>query len=110
MLENSTGKKRLVVNLRHLNRFLWKQKFKYEDLRVAMMLLEKGDFLFSFDLKSGYHHIDKERDSLRFFGAGADSTATGSGATRAGELAPSGGPVRPASQPSGGNSNCGGAK
>ena len=67
-----------------------------------MMLLEKGDFLFSFDLKSGYHHIDKERDSLRFFGAGADSTATGSGATRAGELAPSGRPVRPASQPSGG--------
>ena len=23
-----------------------------------MLLLEKGDFLFSFDLKSGYHHVD----------------------------------------------------
>ena len=27
VVENSVGKKRLVVNLRHLNRFLWKQKF-----------------------------------------------------------------------------------
>ena len=23
-----------------------------------MLLFEKGDFLFSFDLKSGYHHVD----------------------------------------------------
>ena len=44
VVENSSGKRRLVVNLRHLNRFLWKQKFKYEDLRVAMLLLEKNDF------------------------------------------------------------------
>ena len=58
VVESSSGKKRLVINLRHLNRFLWKQKFKYEDLRVAMLLFEKGDFLFSFDLKSGYHHVD----------------------------------------------------
>ena len=58
VVESSSGKKRLVINLRHLNRFLWKQRFKYEDLRVAMLLFEKGDFLFSFDLKSGYHHVD----------------------------------------------------
>ena len=43
VVESSGGKKRLVINLRHLNRFLWKQKFKYEDLRVAMLLFEKGD-------------------------------------------------------------------
>ena len=41
VVESSSGKKRLVINLRHLNRFLWKQKFKYE---VAMLLFEKGDF------------------------------------------------------------------
>ena len=52
---SSSGKKRLVVNLRHLNRYLWKQKFKYKDLRVAMLLFKREDFLFSFDLKSGYH-------------------------------------------------------
>ena len=58
VVESSTGKRRLVVNLRHLNRFLWKQHFKYEDLRVAILLFQKGDFMFSFDLKSGYHHVD----------------------------------------------------
>ena len=58
VVESSSGKKRLVVNLRHLNKFLWKQKFKYEDLRIAMLLFERGDYLFSFDLKSGYHHVD----------------------------------------------------
>ena len=31
-----SGKKHLVVNLRHVNQYMWKQKFKYEDLRVAM--------------------------------------------------------------------------
>ena len=46
VVENSAGKKRLVINLRHLNRFLWKQKFKYEDLRIAMMLFKRGDYLF----------------------------------------------------------------
>ena len=42
VVANGVGKKRLVVNLRHVNGFLWKQKFKYEDLRVAMMLFEEG--------------------------------------------------------------------
>ena len=55
VVENSKGKK---INLRHLNQYLWKQKFKYEDLRIAMLLFQKGNYLFSFDLKSGYHHID----------------------------------------------------
>ena len=58
VVESPSGKKRLVLNLRHVNKFLCKQKFKYEDLRVAMLLLEKGDYMFTFDLKSGYHHVD----------------------------------------------------
>ena len=58
VVQNSMGKKRLVINLRYLNRHLWKQKFKYEDLRTAMLLFKPGDYMFSFDLKSGYHHVD----------------------------------------------------
>ena len=68
VVESSSGKKRLVLNLRHLNRFLWKQKFKYEDLRVAMCLFEKGDYVFSFDLKSGYHHIDIAKEHWKYLG------------------------------------------
>ena len=44
VITNQSGKKRLVVNLRHVNRSLWKQKFKYEDLRVVMMLFGPGVF------------------------------------------------------------------
>ena len=58
VVQNSIGKKRLVINLRYLNRHLWKQRFKYEDLRTAMLLFKQGDYMFSFDLKSGYHHVD----------------------------------------------------
>ena len=68
VVENSTGKLRLVINLRYLNKYLWKQKFKYEDLRTAMLLLERNDYLFSFDLKSGYHHVDIAEAHQKFLG------------------------------------------
>ena len=57
-----------ALTSRHLNKFLWKQKFKHEDLRVAMLLFEKGDFLFSFDLKSGYHHVDIAKENWKYLG------------------------------------------
>ncbi|KAL5517290.1 hypothetical protein EMCRGX_G002814 [Ephydatia muelleri] len=37
VVANGVGKKRLVVNLRHVNRYLMVQKFKYQDLRVDVM-------------------------------------------------------------------------
>ena len=46
----------LVLNLPHLNPFLRKDKFRYEDLRVATLMIEK-DFLFRFDLKSTYRKV-----------------------------------------------------
>ena len=58
VVSNSGNKQRLVINLRYLNGYLQKDKFKYEDLRTAMLLFQQGDYMFSFDLKSGYHHID----------------------------------------------------
>ena len=68
VVTNQSGKKRLVVNLRHVNKFLWKQKFKYEDLRVAMALFEHGEWMFSFYLKSGYHHIDVAPHHRKYLG------------------------------------------
>eukprot|EP00731_Ephydatia_muelleri_P023446 Em0015g1029a len=65
---SGAGKKRLVVNLRHVNQYLWKQKFKYEDLRVAMTMFSKGELMFAFDLKSGYHHIEIVKHHRRFLG------------------------------------------
>ena len=42
----SSGKKRLVINLRYINKFLQKFKFKYEDTKTVLMLLDKGDFVY----------------------------------------------------------------
>ncbi|KAL9969042.1 hypothetical protein ACROYT_G021206 [Oculina patagonica] len=53
-----SGKKRLILDLRHVNQFLYKIKFRCEDLTVAKEVLNPGDFMFSFDLKSGYHHVE----------------------------------------------------
>ena len=64
----SSGKKRLILDLRHVNQFIWKQKFKCEDWRVLLSYVSKGDFLFSFDLKSGYHHFDIFPDHQTFLG------------------------------------------
>ncbi|XP_072030100.1 LOW QUALITY PROTEIN: uncharacterized protein [Amphiura filiformis] len=61
-----SGKKRLILDLRYVNQFLWKDKIKFEDWKVAASFLEKGDFLFSFDLKSGYHHIEIYPDHCKY--------------------------------------------
>ena len=55
---NSSGKKRLILDLHEVNLHVRKSKVKFEDWRVAMHYFHKGDFMFKFDLKSGYHHID----------------------------------------------------
>ena len=58
-LSVAKGKKlRLVIDLRHVNNFLVRFKFKYEDLRSLSQVLEEGYWFFTWDLKSGYHHVD----------------------------------------------------
>ena len=52
------GKKRLVLDLRHVNPHLYKYKFKCEDIAVAQLLLGEGYYLYTFDIKSAYHHVD----------------------------------------------------
>ena len=68
VVSNSGNKQRLVINLRYLNGYLQKEKFKYEDSRTAMLLFQQGDYMFSFDLKSGYHHIDTFGPHRQFLG------------------------------------------
>jgi len=55
VVANREGK---LLNLRLLNQFLHKDHFKNEDLRIAMLMFKKEDYLIKFDLKSGYHHLD----------------------------------------------------
>lgn len=63
------GKKlRLVLDLRHGNSYLVKLKFKYKDLRSLSQMLEQGDWFFTWDLKSGYHHVDIHPDHYKYLG------------------------------------------
>ena len=45
----------------------WNEGDEYEDL-VAMTLFEPGEWMFSFDFKSGYHHIDVAPHQLTYLG------------------------------------------
>ena len=52
------GKKRLRLDLRYVNKHIFKQKIKFEDWKTAINYFGTGKFFTKFDLKSGYHHLD----------------------------------------------------
>ena len=60
------GKKRLILDLRYVNRSLIKQRIEYEDLKTAMAYFAKDFYMFSFDMKSGYHHTEILQDHQTF--------------------------------------------
>ena len=66
----SSGKKRLILDLRHINLHIYKQKFRCEDLHAIKNVFSKDFFVFSFDLntdlKSGYHHVDIFSDHRKY--------------------------------------------
>ena len=51
-----SGKKRSILDLSVLNKFVKKEKFKFEDWRLAIQFFHTDSYLFKFDLKNGYHH------------------------------------------------------
>lgn len=64
----NTGKPRMIINLKRLNRALICPRFKYEDLDlVSRWIIPKG-WLTKFDMKAGYHHIAIHPDHRRFLG------------------------------------------
>ena len=62
----SSGKKRLILDLRHINLHIYKQKFRCEDIHAIKNVFSKDFFVFSFDLKSGYHHVDIFPDHRKY--------------------------------------------
>ena len=56
--ENSSGKLRLILDLSNLNFYVRKDKVKFEDWKIAAQYFQKDSYLYKFDLKSGYFHID----------------------------------------------------
>ena len=64
----NSGKKRLILDLRKVNLFLAKYKFKLEDLSNVKEVLSPNDYMFKFDLKSGYHHVDICSEHHKYLG------------------------------------------
>ena len=58
MSVNSEGKPRLILDFRHVNACIPKAKFKMEDWKIFLQYLSRGGYMYKFDLKLGYHHID----------------------------------------------------
>ena len=70
------GKKlRLVIDLQEVNKYLVKLKFRYEDLRSLSEVFEQGFWFFTWDLKSGYHHVDIFHPHQQFLGFAWDFEA-----------------------------------
>lgn len=53
----SSSKKRFILDLRHINMHVFKQKFKCEGLHTIRDAFSQGYFIFSFDLKSGSQYF-----------------------------------------------------
>jgi hypothetical protein len=56
-----------IVKIHYDSNALW-FKYKYEDATVARQMFYKGDFMFSYDLKSAYHHIMMHPMNIKYLG------------------------------------------
>ncbi|XP_048251378.1 uncharacterized protein LOC125371666 [Haliotis rufescens] len=65
---NSSGKKRLILDLRVVNKYVWKEKIVFEDYKIALDFVRPCGYMYKFDLKSGYHHIDIHPSQHTFLG------------------------------------------
>lgn len=66
--KNKQGKKRLILDLRKINKYLWKDKFTFEDWKIGIEYFQKDAFCFKFDLSKSYHHIDIFPQHQQFLG------------------------------------------
>lgn len=61
-------KLRLIFDARYINKHLIIPPLRYEDLGFAHQFLRPNDFMVTFDLKKGYHHVDIHDEYLTFLG------------------------------------------
>ena len=61
-------KLRLCLDCSILNKYVKVPKIKYENHEVGLQYFKKGCFMFSYDLKDGYHHILIHPDFRDFLG------------------------------------------
>jgi hypothetical protein len=65
---NSSGKERLILDLRHVNKYLKLTTFKYECVKEAKVYAANKRYAFKFYLRHGYHHLDMHVASQDYIG------------------------------------------
>ena len=65
---SSSKKNRLILDLSFVNKYIVKNHFKLDDWKLGIQFLSENALMISFDLKSGYHHVDIAPVSQRFLG------------------------------------------
>ena len=63
-----SGKKRLILDLRYVNKDIYKERIKIEDLRLMEQFLNPHDYMLQFNIKRGYHHIGIHKPRQKFLG------------------------------------------
>lgn len=66
LTEKSNGKKRFILNLKELNKFVSAPHFKLEDYRTAMRLISKDAYMCSIDLKDAYFSVSIHNDYKKY--------------------------------------------
>jgi hypothetical protein len=61
-------KPRLVLDLRHVNKFVQYVPFKYEDWSCFEQIICKNDYFVSFDFTAGYHHLEILHAQKKYLG------------------------------------------
>ena len=68
MAKSNSGKFWLILDLRYVNKNAYKNKTKFDDWKIMEEDLGKEAFLFKFDIKQGYHHININENHQNFLG------------------------------------------
>ena len=63
MIPKKSGEQRLIINLKKLNKFVKKQRFKMERAHLLRDLLIKDDWMVKIDLKEAYYAVPIHQDS-----------------------------------------------
>lgn len=70
LVPKKDGYMRFILNLKKFNKFVHAEHFKLEDIRIAIKLLNKNDYMTTIDLKEAYFCIPIHKDHqkyLRFY-------------------------------------------
>ena len=64
----AADKKRLILDLRFVNKYIWKEKMTFEDWKTGIEYFDPNCFCFKFDLSKGYYHLDIFSEHQKYLG------------------------------------------